>query len=299
MELAKSRLDRLMESLTILSNVDLRAIGEAELRRLVWEETRHEVRRNSMLLNANQIWHRGRVCDPANPFESLADLMYPRNGSGRVGRAHMVGEQPVLYASRNAATVMAEIGGTSPIHIQLIATRVKPGLVCKCDVVGDFRQVNNSGLSLCGHQGSVDTISKINQDNPEEYCCSLMFDSFVALRFERRVDTTNEHEFRLTSLLASVLMARGRACALMYPSVQFGGGMNIAVPSAAFDDLFEVVWSTVVRAHPIGFGHWIPEVIRTSESIDSEGRIHWSENRSMSPKDFVFKSIAAGYRHRD
>jgi hypothetical protein len=291
------RLDRLIASLKTLDEVDLKTIQEDDLRQLVWQEvSQHSFSRIAILLNEKQIWHRGRPCDPNNPFANVAELIYPRDGSKRTGRAHIVGEPPILYASRNSATVMAEIGRSSPIHLQMIALRVKPGLICKCDVVGDFRQVNNSGLSLCGHQGSVDTISSISENNPEEYWCSLMFDSFLASRFERKVDETNEYEYRLSSLLASILMGGEGKRALMYPSVQYGGGMNIAIPSALFDLVFEVVWSAVIHARPIPFGHWIGKTVRTSQCIGADGAIHWSESPSMPPEGFVFESLASGFR---
>ena len=54
-------------------------------------------------------------------------------------------------------------------------------------------------------------------------------------------------------MVARLLFSSGSE-AVMYPSVQHNGGMNVAVCASAFDAHFEVLWSDVVEVTYLGYG---------------------------------------------
>jgi hypothetical protein len=282
-------LEALIAQLDSLRAIDLRRINDSELRDRLDGAFRLADVRQLIYLNENQVWHRGRPCPEGKRYDRVADISYPKENQS-YGRASGPG-QSVLYASRNISTVLSELGTASGQCVQLMATRVKPGAICKSDIIGEFAYIHNSGLSLLGYDKSIELVESLRAKPDDLLLRTVLLDAFLADQFAQRVK--RGHDYRLTSAVAQMLL-QSRAESIMFPSVEQHGGLNIAVPGEIFDDKFEVLWSDLVRVHYLGYGQYKIEVLASSSQIAGDGCIKWSAN-PVQRKGVTF-DIRKGFR---
>jgi len=260
----------LRAQLDALEGADLRQIPKQELnRRLV--ALLQGVTRQRIYLGDRQIWHRARLCANGERFNQVSQLSYVKEPDD-YGRAH-VPKQAMFYAARNGETAISEIGVRDGEIAQVLAARVKPGLICKSDIIGEFEYVWASGLSLLGYEKSIELVSRLDKELGPAFKRDVLIDAFLARQFRKLAK--REHEYLLTSFTAMNLFDSG-AEALMYPSVEQVGGLNIAIPAKVFDEKFELLWTDVFRTHYLGYGQYFLEALASSEKISADGTIAWA-----------------------
>lgn len=269
-------LEQVISCVRQFESIDLHTVEDEPLHQLLRQvlsaAAASDARRQTIFLGYRQVWHRGVLLDEAGPHPNVSRVSYhpkPQNFT----RAGSPG-QPMLYASRNRGTVFAELGAKTGDLVQLIACRPKDGQIVRSEIVGEFEYVFNAGLSLVGYDKSIELVEGLAAKDPLQFQRAVFVDAFFAHLFSRRIPRDSSILYRPTAIIAFYLMNHSEA--LMFPSVQRRGGLNIAVPAATFDKKFEVLDSEVVRVNHLGYEQYVGDVIKMSERIDADGRIAWA-----------------------
>lgn len=236
---------------------------------------------------AKQVWFRGRICDGADGWDDLHELIYPRV-TREFGRANILGRS-AFYASWNVLTVMNEISAQTGQHVQLIAVRALPEVQVPCMVLGELTHLIHSGrIRLNSRRLELAIQADLLQYDEEGRNRTVFLDAFLSEEFRRiRVKPV---EYKLTAAVAEIFYA-GKG-GVMYPSVETWGAQNLAVPSEVFDPSFEVLWTEVVKVSKY-HGYGVYEAARTRFSCDfaSDGQINWN-----SPKVYHFVQAPGPFR---
>lgn len=249
------------------------------------------IQRQRLHLPDSNIWWRGRRPKILGGHSNVAELIYPAI-SDKYGRAHVPGQQ-MLYASRNPTTVFSELNLKTNEQVQLIAIRVKRERLVRAEIVGEWEYNLNAGLSLLGADVSLKTFKQLATTLPPKvFYCALVCDAFFADMFSQRISEDKPEHYRATAFVAKHLLEQSDA--LMFPSVQKRGGLNIAVPAATFDASFEVLFSEVCSVFNLGYGVYAARPMRKSSGIDASGVIAWSSEASAEP-GYTW-SLEGGYK---
>ncbi len=221
--------------------------------------------------NIDQTWYRARLCETAAGFASLNQVLYRPAAQAGFGRANLPGH-PVFYGSWNVPITMDEIGAQVGDYVQVVSCRIQQGHELPCLVVGEYQSMEFSGGSLINSRLTESVFSRQRDSDIATFRTQVYLDSVLAQLFRR--EATRPHEYKATAIFASIMHRTGAG--LMYPSVRLPGGINIAVPAAEFDRLFEVISTSVKRiTRCYGYGLYEVEGTRDSCDFDPEGVIRW------------------------
>ena len=228
--------------------------------------------------NIDQVWWRARRC-PADGYSNLREMLYPPETSVGYGRANLP-KTPVLYASWNALTTLAEVPLIPGDHVQLIAVRPRAGIVVPSAVVGEIAFYHNNGHSLIN---SVDAKRQsdrfIHSATPDALTRRLFVDSFLSEQYAKPVK--HAIEYRLSAEFANRYTSQGTS--LIYPSVESRGAVNIAVPADRFDRDFEVMETVVYRIESyLGYHYFMTIPVLGSAQFESDGEIDWASSRQAT-----------------
>lgn len=142
-------------------------------------------------------------------------------------------------------------------------------------VFGELEHVFKSGISLVhdeptrrGAQTFLDRCP-----DPDLKIAKVMADAFLADRFRQPV--RHEYEYKLTSLLA-VKLLKPPIEAILYPSVEHVGGINVAATPKAFEEKFKVEGSVVADVTVLPCGIYDIKPIAESTGITDDGKFVWS-----------------------
>lgn len=235
-------------------------------------------------IDSHEVWFRARKCDSSDGFDSLREMIYPKDGSRSFGRANLP-QKPVLYGSRSKKTALDEISADVGDYVQIIEIRVIPGHFIHCILLGELSALSNAGGSIIGSQTSDTMVSKAWKERPQhEVEAAIYVDAFLAEQFARVARRPSE--YRMTAVFAEILFDQQRD-AVIYPSVESRGGLNLAMKAESFDRSVEVLRSTVYRIDKFhGLGMYDCTAIKTAgvfgddnraKAFDVDGTINWQE----------------------
>jgi hypothetical protein len=174
----------------------------------------------------------------------------------------------MLYGARSDGTCLSEIGIESGEYFQFIRIRPNPDAQVQALVLGAFEYYHQSGgLSLLGDWAMKQDIPR-GHHIPGRLSEVLLIDAFFAEQFAKTA--SRSCDYKLTSWIAEALSAKFRTKALLYPSVQHRGGMNIAIEADIYDSSFTIVGGSygVVEEY-YGYGvHLLHEMEVVKEGKD-------------------------------
>lgn len=210
------------------------------LRELLESYPRHVV---NLPGSATCEWWRGRLCREGQRYESKEQMLYPPIGvSISRGRVNAPGES-FLYASRGNGTCLSELSGETGDCYQLSRFALKPGKAITAVVIGEIEYRHQSnGLSLLAKWGDaqeVECLGSAGNFSLEQRCGAIVVDAFIAEQFAVRAHKA--FDYKLTNCLVTVLLEKVDAGAVIYPSVQHRGGLNIAIPASVVDSSFDMI----------------------------------------------------------
>ncbi|MPY71859.1 MAG: hypothetical protein GEU92_17465 [Alphaproteobacteria bacterium] len=229
----------------------------------------------SKRLSKDNIWWRARKVSKDEIKEHLVDLIYPPINIVKVGRANFDKSQ-VLYASRSINTAVSELFPSCGDIFQLIGLAPKDDSFPGGHIVGEVSQCYRSGISSYFDKAFADEmLGHLHEDGNilnAIYCDSVMSRLFRVSDFSLYPNIYN-----ITSLYSEIFFNIMRDHkSIMYPSVRYENGMNIAIKKETFDTYFEVKMASVVRISiDLDFGIYGFELIKESKSIDNKGKISW------------------------
>jgi hypothetical protein len=237
-------LDQQIARIDSLRGLQLRSAQQeptlSQLRQLVEFFPRHIV---SVPDGSACSWWRGRLCKEGECFESTDQMRCPPVGVDiNRGRVNGPGER-FLYASRGNGTCLSGLSGETGNHYQLAKFVLRSGAAINALVIGEIEYRHQSnGLSLLAQWGAeqeVKCLAGTGEFSLEQQCSAIVVDAFIAEQFALKAHKA--FDYKLTNWLVSVLLERGDANAVIYPSVQHRGGLNIAIPADVVDSSLDMV----------------------------------------------------------
>ena len=231
-------LDQQIARIDSLRGLQLRAAQQGPtlsmLRELIGSFPQHVV---NMPDGSNCSWWRGRLCKDEERFELKTQMLCrPAENNVAQGRVNRSGER-FLYASRGNGTCLSELSGETGNRYQLAKFVLRPGATIKALVIGEIEYRHQSnGLSLLADWGAkqeVTCLSDTGGFSLEQKCSAIIVDAFIAEQFALKAHKA--YDYKLTNWLVTVLLEKGDADAVIYPSVQHRGGLNIAIPADVVD----------------------------------------------------------------
>ncbi|WP_240222964.1 RES domain-containing protein [Rheinheimera hassiensis] len=222
-----------------------------------------------------QTWYRARPCENEKKFNNLHEIIYPKGGSDKFGRAQLP-QSEVLYASWNLPTALEEINAKRGDLVQLITLRARSYSKIICGLVGQLQYYYTTGRTLLRTGPAVKQIEDIS--NSPEWLQKLFIDSFIADAFRKKVE--NNYEYKISAIYAEKLHKAGGG--LIFPSVKHAGAMNIAIPSHTFDAKCEVLDTHLIRiVNYFGYGIYGYKCIGYSSVFRANGDIEWISKRQL------------------
>ena len=223
----------------------------------------------------HQVWYRSRICDSANGYTNVRQLIYPSSGSTQFARASRPGAK-VLYAGWNVRLSMEEIGAKKGDTVQVILLRVRSPIEFPCVILGEHQAIYNSGRSIVNSPILESAFSRKLQMRVERTLADVFVDSVLAELFREQHEKNDG--YATCAVFAERVLARG--IGLIYPSVRTAHSANIAVRAEEFDANFEVLGSDLYRVQDYhGYGLYVLKPIQSTWEIDTDGTFRWSSQR--------------------
>lgn len=203
-------------------------------------------------------------------------LGYPPPAKTRLGRCNLPA-QPLLYTALYEDTALAEIGATRGDHC-VISTFEFPA---------KFRFVTIGQFDLYRRTGEVNSDAKTSTTLGiyEQIMAlptaelSALFDAFLADEFLRPSKGTAD--YKISSIFSDVLLKDDLKPskpidAIMYPSVEFRHGLNIAVRSDSYESQVKLVKAKVVEIkEALGFGLFRYRKLASFKGVPIDKKIVW------------------------
>ncbi len=226
-----------------------------------------------------QYWYRLRTCGE-NGFANLHEVIYPPvNAVKDYGRANIPND-PVHYASRNTLTALSEVPVARGDYLQVVAVSTVKDTIYPCFPIGEAHNLIVAGKSMGDSPDqTAHFIKNIEGLSHKESLMLTLLDSFLSKVF--RTSAKHSQAYRLSAQIAAKLMLKDGG--LMYPSVHVPGGLNIAIPAAHFNQLFEVKFTEIIRVDDV-YDDFIYDItpVKFSCTFEDDGTIQWNGNQKPS-----------------
>jgi hypothetical protein len=229
-----------------------------------------------------RIWYRGQLCGP-DGFPNLQRMIYAPPSVASWNRANFPGEA-MCYASWNLGAILAELRANAGDFVQIIGIRPRGENVepIKCTVLGALIQTYRSGRTMAGASELDKVLRKVIdvQEVDEAFCARLYADAVISEEFSRPVENDQRHKYFLSACFSKRL--HDADTEILFPSVQAGGAMNLAVRAQTFDKMFEVLFTGVfaVTESP-GLGVHGGRRLRHTASFAPDGTIEWDKKARL------------------
>lgn len=216
---------------------------------------------------------------PGEWFQSIADLgPLPLHKAIKYARCHRPGRSLgycSLYLDTALAEVRAELGQQYAISTFTMptGTAVLP--------VGELDYFRRTGRTYLGE--AVERSAKVYKEvlGRKDWALIALFDAFLADEFIRPAET--QADYKVTSAMAEVLFHGGVPFpnpidAIIYPSVAFREGTNLAIRSESFRaqmKLVEAETEIIEVTDVYGYGIYGYRVLAKLRSVSEDGILEW------------------------
>lgn len=185
--------------------------------------------------------------------------------------------QSMLYCGVNLDTCFTEIDPKLSDSIAVSQFEVIETQAIKVAQIGGlehYRRHERAMLDVpelsVSTKGALD--STLNRNNLDE----LVIDAFMAQILSRKVNC--EADYRLSALIANLIMTKTNADGVMYPSVEHRGGLCYAIKSeVAFSKLRLVAVEERRVVEKLPYNIWGAPIVRRCSSWENDGRLLWDK----------------------
>jgi len=226
---------------------------------------------------------------PGEWFQSIEDLgPLPLHKAIRYARCHRPGRSLgycSLYLDTALAEVKAELG-----QQYAISTFTMPTGTMMLSV-GELDYFRRTGRTYLG--AAVEQSAKIYEEvlDRKDWTLIALFDAFLADEFIKPAET--QADYKVTSAMAEVLFHGGIPFpkpidAIIYPSVAFREGTNLAIRSEFFRaqmKLVEAETKIVEVTDVYGYGIYDYKVLVKLRSVSEDGSLQWDEGEQEARQD--------------
>ena len=222
------------------------------------------------------MYWRGRICNSADGFDQVCDVIYPPPHKTPVGRLNDPME-PIFYASTRAETVFNEIGAKEDDYVHLIGVRIRPRVAVHLMAIGELFHVYKAGFSrMAGGDGIGREVSRQINFMGLKYGMRVLYVDALLSAILTDVSADAVKYVRSRALATAVFDKISGAEGFFYPSIRDQIGTNLVIKRAAFDAKLHVVSSRVVKIlKRRSFGFFESTNIRHAGGTSEVGEFEW------------------------
>ena len=209
------------------------------------------------------------------PFQFVKDLGFrPPKDCNDYGRCHSPGK-PAFYGSLNLMAMLAEVRAEKGDLYQVIEANFLPGNNLRITEIGQITHYIRWGHTVFHNSENKRFLDEIlhGRDNPSErQKYWMLMDAFISECFWSR--DYDARLYRITSAVCNLLF-EGGSDIIVYPSVAFGGGLNVAIKPEVFSKNMETKNCALMRVtENLGFNIYSFIIEKECEKID-KGQFIW------------------------
>lgn len=184
---------------------------------------------------------------------------------------------PVWYASLTADTAMEEIrsksGAMKACNIAQFFVNDKETF--RLSLVGEIDHFRRFGTSFLPHPDADIWINRIQAGLRDDVLrAAQLADAFFADEFQKP-DSGDRSQYVVTTLIAKELMQNSGVDGIVYPSVAYRGGLNVAAKLASAKKLSAVSYTAYDVRRYLGYGMFGVIPYAEAESLQTNGQIAW------------------------
>lgn len=218
---------------------------------------------------------------PGEWFQSIDDLgPLPLHKAIKYARCHRPGRS-LGYCSICTDTALAEVRAELGQQYAISTFSMPTGTMVL--PVGELDYFRRTGRTYLGE--AVERSAKIYEEvlDREDWALIALFDAFLADEFIKPAET--QTDYKVTSAMAEVLFHGGVPFskpidAIIYPSVAFREGTNLAIRSEFFRaemKLIEAETKIIEVTDVYGYGIYENRVLAKLRSVSEDGSLRWDE----------------------
>lgn len=225
--------------------------------------------------------HRARRLEDEKWFKFVQDLGNPKPEETIAhGRCHQP-KRPLCYCSLYEDIALAEVNAELGGHYA-ISTFMMPKDIVLIPV-GGLDYFRRTGRTYMGHETpqSAEPYEVANRE--KDWDITALIDAFLADEFIK--PATTQTDYKITSALSDVLLNGDlNPCApidaIVYPSVAFREGLNLAILPEPFRSkmkLVEAETKIIKIIDVLGYGIFNFQPVALLKSVSSEGCLNWQK----------------------
>jgi hypothetical protein len=227
----------------------------------------------SLGLTRGSIFWRARSCE-LTPWPSTTDMGPPPAEKTKTGRLNDAG-QPMLYASLNEETALAEIGAVPGQHYQMIGYRVLVDECLRLAVVGEMMHVHKFGyIRLTGIDPDGSLARLMNTKEQLKARQLLYIDAFLHKLLSD--PAARETQYIHSRAVAAMIHRNKEIDGIAYPSARDPLGYNITIkPDVAEKKIHSSACFQchIDSMHEFGFTNY--HKLQEAEQLDESGNFIW------------------------
>jgi len=239
-----------------------------------------------IILDHNSHLYRGRTVESNNQLYGHIDKLTYNHDPEKIelNRANTTGQQ-ILYSCFDKTTVYSELGCMTDSAVNILTFKPKEKEILQLIPVGQIDSVRRYGRVTVGNNSYTAHLQKhLDLLSDSAQMAVFLADAFFADEFSKpdpkytmkEGDEISLSPYAITSLIAHELRSNARIDGIIYPSVQYSGGFNVALNADSFDSKCEPVKFEAfqVLSH---FGYGMNKVFEyaSGDTINSDGRPLW------------------------
>lgn len=205
------------------------------------------------------------------------------------GRLNNISD-PYFYMSSTLETAVAEVRPEPGQLVQVAGYRVAPKETLQLILVGEYYNVYKRGFTSYWGDDPGGTIGHLIDKLPKQHVRThLLIDSFLAHVISDK--DAYKNEYLHSRALRDLLISKGKAHGIAFPSVRDLGGMNFGVQPEPSDKLLRNVSCVVVRAGKTRtFGSQDISYLSVASGLSSDKKSFvWSQEEN--PTRFLIYNI--------
>ncbi len=246
---------------------DTRAAQHDTVRRLVYA---HAI--TGMLWGGGWRYRRARILRDGKTATNVSDLIWREGVLPMIGRANAAGFGVVYLGSRRD-TALSEVRAVDD-DVVLSEFVIRRNLEMLVAPIGEMIQVQRTGRGFLAGDASRHLSDMINSCERDAAKAMLITDAFLL-----RVLTETENDYEKSSMVAMAIYEKlPGLTAVAFPSRRQFGGLNFAVRTDRFWDMWGVAMVRRARATLLAEGFYDLSEVRNGTGITHAGDIVWSDD---------------------
>jgi hypothetical protein len=236
-------------------------------------------------LGSSLTWHRARIVD-----ETLEGLWYQdkydlgarsEDSVSDYGRCHSP-KASVAYLALSEDIALSEVAAKSGSYVAIATyTPIENFIVVPIGELDHYRRTGSTYLGMANRHSSQPYVDAEKEDSDRWLMLSLA-DAFLADVFSTSL--SDKSQYLVTAALADYLFNSANwqrsIDGIIYPSVAYRSGLNLAIPSRILDKQFSLsLLETKIiylKSH-FDYGIYEKQTVAKLKSVSIDGKLEWND----------------------